>query len=61
MMMMILNIGYKTIVTMPDVSQYDEKLCDDDNDDDDGDKDGDDGDDHAHTGWCSSPAANQLL
>ena len=55
MMLMLLNIGYKTAVTIADGSQYDEKLCDDDDDND------DDGDDHAHTGWCSSPAANQLL
>ena len=34
---------------------------DDDNDDDGDDEDDDDDDDHAHTGWCSSPAANQLL
>ena len=63
MMLMLLNIGYKTTVTIADGSQYDEKLCDDDsdNDDDVDDEDDDDGDDTAHTGWCSSPAANQLL
>ena len=30
MMLMLLNIGYKTALTIADGSQYDEKLCDDD-------------------------------
>ena len=57
--MLTLAGAHPLLVTIADGSQYDDD--DDDNDDDGDDEDDDDGDDRAHTGWCSSPAANQLL
>ena len=57
--MLTLAGAHLLLVTIADGSQYDDD--DDDNDDDGDDEDDDDGDDRAHTGWCSSPAANQLL